>query len=277
MADNGVHSGNRRAVTSSTYHREKMATLGELTAGIAHELNNPIGYIASNLNTLAKYAESLVELIDASPEGMAPAARAAWDERLATARWSFVRQDLRDLIEETRTGANLLKDVVSDLKALCRSGSSAEWVSVDACIRSALGVLAHHLKHQVAIEVRLAAAQPMAMVRSQIIQLVINLIHNALQAIGREKGAMRITTSQSEGRVTCAVEDSGPGVPADLCATIFTAYFTTKPSGTGLGLAIVKQIAEAHGGSAACGTSGDLGGAKFVITLCGLPASESRR
>jgi len=249
-----------------------MCNLGELTAGIAHELNNPIGYISSNLNTLRRYSQILAELIGAADGEMEEAARTRWQERLQQARWDFIRTDLHELIEETRQGANHLKDVVNDLKTLCRTSLSCEQAIPDGCVRSALTVLSHQLKHRYQVRDELSASEAIPMVRSQIIQLVINLIHNAQQALGDRGGTILVGTRQAGGVTHLCIEDDGPGVAEELRTQIFTPFFTTKGNGTGLGLAIAAQISRNHGGDIACDRSPQLGGARFKVALTGWSA-----
>ena len=258
-----------RVFDTESIHRDKMCNLGELTAGIAHELNNPIGYISSNLNTLRRYSQILCELIGDAEKDIEPGARLRWQERLQLVRWDFIRNDLTDLIEETRQGANHLKDVVNDLKTLCRTSMSCEQGIPDGCVHSALTVLSHQLKHRFTVRDALAAPEAMLMVRSQIIQLIINLIHNAIQALGDKGGTILVRSQQADGRTSIAVEDSGPGVDPALRAQIFTPFFTTKSSGTGLGLAIAAQIARNHGGDIRCEESAELGGARFAVEISG--------
>jgi signal transduction histidine kinase len=249
------------------FHRDKMAGLGELTAGIAHELNNPVGYISSNLNALRRYADTITALIAQAELFMDEPRRGEWRAVLAGARWDFIHGDLTSLIDETREGAEHLKSVVGDLKALARTSISTEQASLDQCVSSALGVLTHQLKHRYVVERALAAGDSLTMVRSQLIQLVINLVHNAIQALGTEGGRIRITTTQADGRTVLVIEDAGPGIPVELRPDIFTPFFTTKTNGTGLGLPIVARIAANHGGTVVCDSSPELGGARFTVTL----------
>lgn len=264
MGDRGPGDvGDARAI-----HRDKMARLGELTAGIAHELNNPIGYIASNLNTLRRYAQAIDELFAAAPECMDAAGQERWRERLTGARWDYIRSDLPALIEETRQGADHLTHLVADLKALCRTTIVAEPLVVDDCIRSALAVLAHQLKHRFRVTLDLVAPEPLLAVRPQLIQLVINLVHNALQAQD-SGGAIRVATAQADSATVISIEDAGPGVPEPDRRRIFDAFVSGKSDGTGLGLALVERIAQAHGGEVVCDASPALGGARFRVTLRG--------
>lgn len=258
----------------SELNREKMAQLGELTVGIAHELNNSIGYIGSNLGSLRRYSESLVRLIGRVESHLAPEARERWQAELAAARWDFIAADLGNLLAETQTGADHLKHVVADLKILARSSPSTEAASVDACVSSALTVLAHQVKHRCVVERQLAAPRALVMVRSQVMQMIINLVLNAVQALPQTGGSILVSTVDDGRCVTLTVADSGPGVPADLGNRIFEPYVTTKASGTGVGLALCQQIAATHGGAIRVDRCPVLGGARFIVTLI---AANDRR
>ena len=252
---------------TETIHRERMAGLGELTAGIAHELNNPIGYISSNLNTLRRYVDIVSTLMGQADEFMEPERRAQWHQALQIVRWPTIRDDLAAVVDETREGAEHLKNVVGDLKLLARTSISPEHGNVDQCVNSALTVLAHQLKHRCQVERRLTCQDGILMVRSQIIQLVINLVHNAVQAISSTGGQLRVSSGCLAGVMTLTVEDSGCGIPQHLWEKIFTNFYTTKITGTGLGLPIVQRIARNHGGEVRCDASPELGGARFTVVL----------
>jgi two-component system NtrC family sensor kinase len=256
-------------------HRDRMAMVGELSSGIAHELNNTVGYISSNLGTLRRYCDALVRLVERAGGHLDPGMRARWEAELAEARWDRIRQDLGALISETRQGADHLKHVVGDLRTLARANPSIEPASLDECVESAFTVLGNLLKHRCAVQRRLAAPHPFPMVRPQMVQLAINLIHNAAISIGSGGGTLRVTTSALPGEAVLTVEDSGPGVPPELRDRIFEPYFTTRANGTGLGLPISRQIAHAHGGEVACDASPELGGARFTATFRGARSSRA--
>ena len=211
------------ALDARAIHRDKMARLGELTAGIAHELNNPIGYIASNLNSLRRYVLAIDGLLAGAPECMDAAGQERWRSRLDAARWDYIKTDLPALIDETRQGADHLTHLVADLKALCRTSVIAEPLIIDECVTSALAVLAHQLKHHFRVDQTLAAPEPLAAMRPQMIQLVINLVHNAVQA-QESGGAIRVATAQAGGITTLTVEDAGLGVPEPDRCRIFDAF-----------------------------------------------------
>jgi two-component system, NtrC family, sensor kinase len=251
---------------TATIHHQRMAGLGELTAGIAHELNNPIGYISSNLNTLRRYVDTVTALMTQVEHVIDPAKRAEWQQALVAARWQTIRDDLAAVVDETRQGADHLKNVVGDLKLLARTTVTPEQTSIDQCVGAALTVLTHQLKHRCHIERDLTCKHLQLMVRSQITQLIINLVHNAAQAVAAG-GRLRISTHSNEGVVTLTVEDNGPGIPPHLRSEVFTPFFTSKPGGTGLGLPIVARIAHSHGGKVTLDSSPTLGGARFTVEL----------
>ena len=260
---------------ASEIHRDKMACLGELTVGIAHELNNTVGYIASNLNTLGRYTDGLRRLVDRVEGHLNPDAADRWHSELAEARWQQIDRDLAQLLEETREGADHLKRVVADLKALARPTLTSESVSLDQCVEGGMTILTHALKHRYQVELNLVAPRLLHVIRPQVMQVAINLIHNALQA-QPNGGRLRISTVDDGEHATLLVDDAGPGVPTALVRKIFEPYFTTKQSGTGLGLAIAAQVVRSHGGDLSVSPS-DLGGARFAASFSGLrhPRAET--
>lgn len=254
------------ALDTATIHHQRMAGLGTLTAGIAHELNNPIGYISSNLNTLRRYADVVTALMTQVEQFIDPSKRAEWHQALAAARWQTIRDDLAAVVDETRQGADHLKSVVGDLKLLARTTVTPEQACIDQCIGAALTVLTHQLKHRCQVERDLQCKHLLLVVRSQITQLIINLVHNAAQAVP-QGGRIKISSHSAEGVVTVTIEDNGPGIPPHQRSEVFTPFFTSKAGGTGLGLPIVARIAHSHGGDVQLDSSPDLGGARFTVAL----------
>ncbi|MFW5845885.1 MAG: sensor histidine kinase [Planctomycetota bacterium] len=249
--------------------RDKLAMLGQLTAGVAHELNNPIGYVASNLNTLQRYLTHIQELVD-ELAGVAGAEAAAVQERH---RWPLIAADLPQLLADTIGGAEHLKNLVADLKTLGRTSATREFDDPSACVLSALNVLTHRLKHGYTVERRFDPVPPVPLIRPQLIQAVTNILHNAIHAMP-EGGRLSTTVQERQGRVVIAIEDDGPGVPTADAQRIFTPYFTTKPAseGTGLGLSIVRRIMHKMDGGVHLVPTQELGGARFELDL---PVAET--
>jgi two-component system, NtrC family, sensor kinase len=248
-------------------HRERMATLGALTAGIAHELNNPIGYISSNLNTLRRYLLTVQRLMDQADSWIDPTHRAAWTQAQQHERWAVVRADLNNVVDETRQGAEHLKNVVNELKTLARTSLTTEHTSVDNCIASALTVLSHIIRHRCVIEQSLSAANQRSLIRSHMLQIIINLVHNACDAIPAHGGIISISTTQQDDKSVVVIEDNGPGIPVTQNDVIFTPFYTTKTNGTGLGLSLARRFAQQHGGDIICDQSPRLHGARFTVTI----------
>lgn len=256
-------------LTEVEIQRDKLALLGQLTAGIAHDLNNPIGYISSNLNALGRYVTCMKGLLSEAHGLIAPEHQTRWQELCNSVKLEHILEDLTSLLTETREGSEHLKSMVADLKYLGRARAEEEMVAPDSCIRSALNLLKHHLTRGVVeVEAMLSASEPLPMVRGQIIQLVANLAHNAIQAMPKG-GRIRVTSTQDGPMVEVLVEDSGPGIPAEIIQHIFDPFFTTKApgAGTGLGLAIARKLAQNHGGDVTLIPSTSLGGACFRVRL----------
>lgn len=254
-------------LSASALHRDKLATLGQLTAEVAHELNNPIGYIASNLRSLERDVGDLLSLIS-ELQHAADGPAGGIERALAARDWDFLREDLPALLRETSAGAEHLVQVVADLKALSRAGAESEEVAPDACIAAAVNVLGYQFRHGVDLALDLTAGDAQSLVRSQVIQALTNLLHNACQAQDG-RGAVLVRSRQAGGRTDIVIEDDGPGIDPVLAETLFEPYVTGKGpgDGTGLGLTIARQVATEHGGSLAVIAPEHLAGAAFCFTL----------
>jgi signal transduction histidine kinase len=236
---------------------EKLASLGQLVAGIAHELNNPLNYIYGNVEFLRDYMHTFTDLLDRYERelDLTPAQRAR------TAAWrkekelDFVREDLAKLLDGVRLGSERAAEIVRGLRAFARVGPSVELEDADLAevLDVALTVTRHELRDRVRVHIhKNGDAPPLPRVRcdaSRISQVFVNLILNAVQAMPGE-GDLDIGFAAEGGFVRCAIHDSGPGIPADLKGKIFDPFFTTKPvgQGTGLGLSISYGIVAQHGG-----------------------------
>ncbi len=260
----------RTTVDGAAVQRDRIETLGRLTAGIAHELNNPIGYIACNLNALERAIATLTGLVEAASAAIPADRRGEWDGRLAASGWTRLRSDLPVLIAETRQGAEQVKHIVAELKSLCRQNAQVEPAALDGCVHAALTMLTHALKRRSSVCLDLAAPGLLPVVRAQVVQLAIILIQNAVEAFGdrpRSANAIHVATSGDETSATLVIEDNGPGIPIGERERIFQPFHTTKPAGTGLGLAIAARIVAQHGGTIVCDASPTFGGARFTATL----------
>lgn len=234
---------------------EKMASIGQLAAGVAHELNNPISFVYSNLGTLDLYLHDILSILDA----FRMAAEADDGEALARARQlvkdkdlDYIRQDVLDLMHESKDGLDRLRKIVLDLKSFSRVGTQ-EWEEADLHegLDSTLNIVWNELKYKCTVNKEYGDIPPVHCVISQLNQVFMNLLVNAGQAI-EQQGTITIRTyRQDEGHVCVEVEDTGGGIAPENLNRVFEPFFTTKPvgKGTGLGLSVSYSIIQRHHGS----------------------------
>lgn len=238
---------------------EKMASIGQLAAGVAHEINNPIGYVHSNLGTLQTYTKGLLSLLDAHerlcqalPEELRPLL-APIREAKARIDYGFLQSDLPQLLEESREGIERVKKIVMDLRDFSHAGEleSDDWVVADLHrgLDSTLNIVWNELKYKTEVHKQYGEIPAVECMPSQLNQVFLNLLVNAGQAI-EKKGDITITTTLEKGEVCVSISDTGMGIPAQQLGQIFDPFFTTKPvgKGTGLGLALSYSIMQKHRG-----------------------------
>ncbi|MFT5722245.1 MAG: PAS domain S-box-containing protein [Motiliproteus sp.] len=234
---------------------EKLAAIGQLSAGVAHEINNPVGFIGSNINSARSYVNKLIEMCEqiklktAALEHPEPGLRLI-AEAEAEFEFNYLREDLVDLFAETKEGVDRIQKIIADLKGFARA-SDGIWEEVDLHqeIDSTLNVIWNELKYHCSIEKHYGVLPPVECLRSEINQVIMNLLLNASQAI-ENKGAISIRTGADQDAIWIAIEDSGQGIKPELLHKIFDPFFTTKPvgKGTGLGLSVSYGIIEKHQG-----------------------------
>ncbi len=234
---------------------EKMASIGQLAAGVAHEINNPIGYVHSNLGSLQEYLRSLFTLIEAYERALrAPDPKALIpeiDDIRTRFDIDFISRDLPQLMAESREGIERVTRIVRDLKDFSYSGREESWKLVDlhSGLESTINIIWNELKYKVILDRHYGNLPLVECLPSELNQVYMNLLLNAGQAIG-ERGTIVVSTGQDSEEVWIEFKDSGAGIPADLLQRIFDPFFTTKPvgSGTGLGLSISYGIINKHHG-----------------------------
>jgi len=232
--------------TRSLLQAEKMAAVGQLAAGVAHEINNPIGFVNSNLGTLRGYAEQLLGLLDACARLSAgDTAAAAEFERLATeADLPYLREDLTALLNESQDGLDRVKNIVLALKDFAHA-DSADMVETDllAGLDSTIKVASNELKYKAEVVKALTPLPTVHCIPGQINQVFMNLLVNAAHAMP-QRGTITLRSGSDDEGVWVDVEDNGCGIPPENLARIFEPFFTTKPvgKGTGLGLAVSWDI-----------------------------------
>jgi len=234
--------------TKRLMQSEKLASLGEMAAGVAHEINNPVGYVSSNLTTLQKYLTVYEEVLDASASD-----EAALLELKKKVNFTFIRNDVRNLVNETQEGVERVKTIIKDLKDYARTNTSATYLPSDIHVglKSTLNIANNQIKNRATIQLDLGDLPLVECAASQINQVLLNLIVNAAQSIPDEKeGVITIRTSSDDTSVYIEVEDNGQGMSADVLQKVFDPFFTTKDpgKGTGLGLSVSQKIIQDHAG-----------------------------
>ena len=265
----GAAYRNLQATQMQLIQREKMASVGQLVAGVAHELNNPIGFVSSNVATLEEFVGRLRGMVDAYRRAeVAPADRARIDAAWEELKIDYALKYLDPMIQGIREGAERTRKIVRDLRVFARTGDDV-WQAVDLHeeLESSLTLLNHLLKDRVTVRRTFGQLPAVECVRSQIDQVFLNLLANAAQAITGE-GTITIETRVEHGAAVVAIGDTGSGIPADVVGRIFDPFFTTKPvgEGTGLGLSISYEIVKKHRGEIHA-TSPPGQGATFTVRI----------
>ena len=214
---------------------EKLATVGQLASGVAHEINNPLGFSLSNLSTLRDYVAELTKLV-------------ADEQRLVTDQTTLMLEDLPILIEETVDGLHSIQSIVNDLRNYSRdAGDQFSQTDVEACIGSTLNMLRNQITPEFDIQVSLDNLPLIDANPGKLNQVFSNLIINAIQAMPAG-GEISIDGEVDADGLIVRIKDTGPGIPDEILSTLFEPFHTTKPvgEGTGLGLSICRAIIVDH-------------------------------
>ncbi len=253
---------------------EKLASIGQLAAGVAHEINNPIAYIFSNFGTLENYLEKLFSMLTAyeGAEKMI-ASLDAVSELHSTKRemdFDFLKNDVPEIMQESKAGLIRVKEIVQSLKDFARAESTPDWHLGDLHkgIDSTLKVINSEIKYKADIVKEYGNLPEVECILSQLNQVFMNIVVNAGHAMGEKQGKIIIRTSAGPDTVCVEITDNGAGIPKEMQSRIFEPFFTTKPigQGTGLGLSIAYGIIKNHKGSIEVrSVQGE--GTSFFITL----------
>lgn len=236
---------------------DKMAAIGLLAAGIAHEINNPVGYVNSNLSTLEKYLGITFNIMD---KYEVAAALLKDDDPLKEElrqlrtkfKFDFIHKDIKKLVAESQQGLDRVTKIILDLKDFSHADSNEQWVwaNVHRGLDSTLNVVWNELKYKCEVVKEYGTLPDIYCLPSQLNQVFMNILVNAAQAI-EVRGKITLRTGQEGNRIWIDIIDTGQGIPAENIPHLYEPFFSTKPvgRGTGLGLAVSYSIVERHHGS----------------------------
>ncbi len=214
---------------------DRLAMLGQVAAGVAHEINNPVGFVSSNLETFEKYLDKISHICRNVPE----------DEK------RFILEDLKPLLAESRSGLERIKKIVANLRTFATADvkDTVEPADLHRILEGALSIAWNEIKYKAEVQKDYGPLPVVRVHTQQIGQVFINLLVNAAQAIA-EKGTIFVRTAQENGFALVEIRDDGPGLSEDARKHLFEPFFTTKEAGrgTGLGLSISDEIIKKHGG-----------------------------
>jgi two-component system NtrC family sensor kinase len=249
---------NRRlsAAQDQLMQSEKLASIGQLAAGVAHEINNPIGYVFSNFGTLEKYMVDLFRMLQAYQDAEAGLGDAPARARLAALReeieLDYLKEDIPTLMSESREGIKRVRKIVQDLKDFSRVDARQEWEwsNLHNGIDSTLNIVNNEIKYKCEVVKQYGDLPEVECLPSELNQVFMNLLVNAAHAITAERGSITIRTGTEGENAWVEIQDSGCGIPKENLKRIFDPFFTTKPvgKGTGLGLSLSYGILQKHGG-----------------------------
>ena len=260
------------------FQAEKMASVGQLAAGVAHEINNPVGFVSSNLNTLTDYL-SMFQILMTLVKKLQPDADIEAQKALITEihqfyaqhDFDFISEDVTPLIEESVEGLTRVSEIVKGLKVFSRIDSDEkQWFDLNHCLNTTLTMVNNKLKYICKVEKQFADLPRVYFNVGKLTQVFTNLLINAGQAIEAtgKQGVISVHTYLQGKQVIVDITDTGCGISEENLEKLFNPFFTTKPEGqgTGLGLSITYGIIQEHGGSIEV-TSKEGEGSRFIITL----------
>ena len=237
---------------------EKLAALGQLAAGVAHEINNPVGYVNSNLGTLKGYLKDMLDILQAyerinRQQPPDPAELIALNQLKDKLELDYICEDAPQLIDESLEGLLRVRTIVQDLKSFAHIDGQPEWKLADLheCLDSTLNIANNEIKYKAKIVKEYGVIPEIECLGSQLNQVFLNLLVNAAHAIpDSTPGTITVRTACTDDEVSVEISDTGCGIPAANLLRIFDPFFTTKPigQGTGLGLSLSYGIVQRHGG-----------------------------
>lgn len=275
---------------------EKISSLGQLVAGVAHEVNNPVGFIAGNLTHAMEYVTDLLDLVNLYAHHF-PNPPVEISEKIAEIELEYIKEDLPELLNSMTVGTERIKDIMQSLRNFSRVDAVKKPTDINAGLDSTLMILTARLKGkgdrpQIKVVKEYGNLPEVTCFGGQLNQVFMNIIANAIDAIddmthhesdptspdslSHPSPMIRIRTEVAEESVRIHIADNGPGMPEEVRDRLFHAFFTTKPEGkgTGLGMSISQQIVvEKHGGRIHC-LSAPGQGTEFIIQIPLIPQTQ---
>jgi signal transduction histidine kinase len=249
-----------KEVQTQLLQSEKFSAIGQLAAGIAHEINNPVGFINSNLQTLEEYVAHYGKLLGIlnklewalkhKDQELITELVLSWEKLREVTNFAFIDADIGNLIKESKEGAEKIRKIVMDLRTFASPDKgTAECVNLEALINSILNIVWNELKYKAELKKEFGDIPMIVCNPQKIGQVLVNLLINAVQSI-KDKGTITIRTYARDEFVFLEVQDTGCGIAPEHVTNVFDPFYSTKPvgQGTGLGLSISYDIVRKHGG-----------------------------
>jgi PAS domain S-box-containing protein len=243
-----------KASQAKVLQQEKMASIGQLAAGVAHEINNPMAFVSSNLGTLDKYVHRLTEFIQTQSEVIASLqateAIEGLNRKQKELKLDYIMEDIKGVISESLDGSERVQKIVQGLKSFARVDEAEyKYADMNECIESTLNIVWNELKYKATLKKDYGNLSLTKCYPQQMNQVFMNLLINAVHAIEKQ-GEIAIKTREEDGKILIAISDTGRGIPKEQLSKIFEPFFTTKEvgKGTGLGLSITYEIVQKHNG-----------------------------
>jgi signal transduction histidine kinase len=231
------------------FQTEKLASVGQLAAGVAHEINNPVGFILSNLNTARGYTDELAQFLGiVKAESLSEQLAAAWQQHDI----DFILEDFVTLLRESIDGAERVAAIVANLKEFSNvDGKEKSLVDINSVIESVINVASTQIVNRAELTMSLAKLPMLNCRPGHISQVLLNMLLNSASAMGESRGEIHIDSNSDGQEITIQVSDNGRGIPPEIISTIFDPFFTTHDvgGGTGLGLSVARDVIVAHGGT----------------------------
>jgi signal transduction histidine kinase len=232
---------------------ERMASIGQLAAGVAHEINNPVGFVNSNLGSLQRYIQDLFRLLETFEQVQSDLPQAQQQKIIEFKKeidLTFLRADVNDLLTESIDGLKRVTRIVQDLKNFSHvDEADRQWADLEVGLESTLRVVWNELKYKAKVIKEYGNIGQIECFPFQLNQVFMNLLINASHAI-EDQGTITIRTGQNDTQVWVEIQDTGKGIQPEHLGRIFEPFFTTKPvgKGTGLGLSLTYSIVKKHEG-----------------------------